>query len=240
MTKLTNAQNIQAYGDMPLDRIADFGDEGDATRRYLLNPAIFGLLGDVGGTSVLDAGCGQGYLARLLAGRGAKVIGVEPSQAFYAYAVERERNEQRGIEYLQADLSTWNPPRARFDTVIANMVFMDIPDWEPALHTCVSALKSGGSLIFSLLHPCFEEPGAAWKNKGYVAVREYFEERAVEQDYGFFIHRPLSTYLNAVSDAGCMIRRLVEPQLERAIAEQLDAERYHAVPGYIVIYATKA
>src|SRR5215471_2322279 len=96
---------------MPQELIEGFGDEGDMTHQYLLNPAIFALLGDVRGKTILDAGCGQGYLCRLLAKAGANVTGIEPSEAFYTYALHREQIEQLGIHYVQADLSTWAPPQ---------------------------------------------------------------------------------------------------------------------------------
>jgi hypothetical protein len=56
------------------------------------------------------------------------------------------------------------------------MVFMDIPDYESALKTCVAALLGQAGQMVSLLHPCFEEAASAWKEKGYVEVREYFRE----------------------------------------------------------------
>jgi 2-polyprenyl-3-methyl-5-hydroxy-6-metoxy-1,4-benzoquinol methylase len=240
VAELTNADIIKAYDDFPQQLIEWFGDEGDLTRQYLLNPALFALLGDVRDAAILDAGCGQGYLARLLAKRGACVTGIEPSDGFFSYALRREQHEQLGIDYLQADLSTWTPTLNTFDVVIANMVLMDIPDYELALANCVATLRAGGKLIFSILHPCFEEAGSLWKDKGYVAVRDYFEERAVKQTYGYFIHRPLSTYLNSVVRAGCIIQQVLEPQLDPAIAARHHAERYASVPGYLVIYATKA
>src|SRR5690349_16229375 len=106
MGDLTNADVITAYSEYPQDLIEGFGEEGDLTRQYLLNPAIFALLGDVRDKSILDAGCGQGYLCRLLARKGARVTGVEPSEAFSRYALRREESEQLGIRYVQADLST--------------------------------------------------------------------------------------------------------------------------------------
>jgi 2-polyprenyl-3-methyl-5-hydroxy-6-metoxy-1,4-benzoquinol methylase len=239
MPDLTNADVINAYADYPQDLIEGFGEEGDFTRKYLLNPTIFALLGDVRDKTILDAGCGQGYLCRLLARKGAKVTGVEPSDAFYHYALHREESEQVGIRYVQADLSTWLPPQNTFDFVIANMVLMDIPDYQAALKTCVAALSIGGGFIFSLLHPCFEEAGSVWKEKRYVSVRDYFEERSVKQTYGYFIHRPLSTYLNSIIEAGGMLQKIIEPQLEKTIAKSHDAERYWSVPGYLVVFATK-
>src|SRR5579871_4564556 len=93
----------------------DFGEEGDEPRRLLLNPAIFEMLGDVRGHRILDAGCGQGYLARMLARRGARVTGVEPAAGWYAIATERERAEPLGITYLQADLSAFSVADAGLD-----------------------------------------------------------------------------------------------------------------------------
>jgi 2-polyprenyl-3-methyl-5-hydroxy-6-metoxy-1,4-benzoquinol methylase len=119
MADLTNADVINAYANVPQHVIEGFGDEGDLTRQYLLNPALFELLGDVRDTPILDAGCGQGYLARLLARRGARVTGLEPSYGFCRYPVQREQTEQIGIQYVQVDLSTWGPPTSTFQTVIA-------------------------------------------------------------------------------------------------------------------------
>lgn len=240
MEQISNADAISSWGKASQESVESFSDEGDFTRKYLLNAVIFALLGDVKGKRILDAGCGQGYLSRLLAKRGAQVTGVEPAEAWYRYAQRQEAAEQLGITYQQADLSSWTSPSETFDYVIANMVFMDIPDFQPALHNCVQALKHRGELIFSLLHPCFEETGAAWKEKGYVEIRDYFQERAIKQNLGHFIHRPLSTYLNSILQEGCTIQNVIEPQLDEAIASQHNAERYWHVPGYIVISASKA
>lgn len=40
----------------------------------------------------------------MLAARGARVTGVEPAQALYGYATEKEAARPLGIRYVQADL----------------------------------------------------------------------------------------------------------------------------------------
>src|SRR5690349_11351644 len=97
---------------------ANFGEEGDFGRKHLLNPTIFALLGDVTGRRILDAGCGQGYLSRMLARRGAIVSGVEPAEGWFHYSLARETVEPLGITYLQRDLSALTGLEHRFDAVV--------------------------------------------------------------------------------------------------------------------------
>lgn len=237
---ITNQQAIAAWSTAPQGLPESFGDEGDFARQHLLNPALFSLLGDVAGKHILDAGCGQGYLCRLLARRGAIVTGVEPATQWYNYAVEREQQLPLGITYLQADLSLLQDMQDRFDCVVANMVFIDIPDYKAAMHNCIVALKSGGSFIFSLLHPCFEEPASQWVKKGYVEVREYLQEYTAPQNYAYLFHRPLSAYINLVIEEGCLLRKMIEPQLNADIVRQdALAERSLHVPQFVVIHAVR-
>jgi 2-polyprenyl-3-methyl-5-hydroxy-6-metoxy-1,4-benzoquinol methylase len=56
--------------------------------------------GDLRGRRVLDAGCGQGYFSRILADRGAEVVGGEPGQSLIAHAAEKEAQRGQGIRYL--------------------------------------------------------------------------------------------------------------------------------------------
>lgn len=96
------------------------------------------------GRRILDAGCGHGYLSRMLADRGGQLTGVEPAQPLYDYATEREAGQPRGICYVQADLCRLPELGDPFGAVVANMVFLDIPDWAEAMKACVRALAVGG------------------------------------------------------------------------------------------------
>lgn len=240
VTAITNAEALQHWAGYPRQLIEEFGEQGDFARQQLLNPALFRTLGDVAGKQILDAGCGQGYLCRLLARRGARVTGVEPTEPMIGYAAERERAEQLGIEYIQADLSSWSAGDERFDFAIANMVLMDIPDYERAILNCVRALKDGGSLIISIVHPCFEATDAEYIEQGQVAVREYFEEHSIRQQYGYRFHRTLSAYLNLIISSGCRIAELAEPRLDSSFeARDRRLGRNVHVPAFLIIHAVK-
>jgi 2-polyprenyl-3-methyl-5-hydroxy-6-metoxy-1,4-benzoquinol methylase len=240
VTRINNAEAISYWAGLPRELIERFGDEGDSGRQHLLNPAIFRMLGDIRGKRILDAGCGQGYLCRLLAKEGAHATGVEPAAPLIGYAIEREHSENLGIVYIQEDLSAFAFSNAHFDAVVANMVFMDIPDYQQAMRNCVRCLKDYGDLIFSLSHPCFEGTDSEYAENGHLEITEYFEEHSIKQTYGYRFHRPLSQYLNLSIQSGCCLKEIVEPQLDAAFAEQ---DRKYArnahVPAFIIIHAMK-
>ena len=239
MTKITNDENIQQWSSAPLSVLEDFGEQGDFARQHLLNPALFSLLGDVKDKKILDAGCGQGYLCRLLARKGAKVTGIEPAKDFIQYAIGREKKEKLGIDYIEKDLSEFADREESFDIVVSNMVFMDIPDYQTAIRNCILSLKMGGSFIFSISHPCFF-PDAEWDKNPVVEIKEYFDEYSEKQNFGYSFHRTLSSYVNFVIEEGCEIKKLVEPKLDEETARlKENYSRQVHVPSFLVVHAVK-
>ncbi|HEY0572513.1 MAG TPA: methyltransferase domain-containing protein [Pseudonocardia sp.] len=85
-TEWTSETLIQRWGAIPREALARMEPDGDFCSAMLLNPALPRMLGDVGGVRVLDAGCGHGYLSRMLADRGAEVVGVEPGESLFQLA----------------------------------------------------------------------------------------------------------------------------------------------------------
>lgn len=239
--RIKNNEVIKGWAKIPQEVIEKWGDSGDFSRKVLLNPAISQLLGEIKGKIILDAGCGEGYLSRLMAKRGAVVTGIEPADNLINFAQERERKEKLGIKFLQEDLSSWKPEPDFFDIIVSNMVFMDIPDYKLAIHNCIVSLKPGGKFIFSISHPCFFEEGSGeWLDKKYVVVKEYFKEFMVKPTYGYSFHRPLGTYLNYVIAEGCLIKKIIEPQLtEKEAHENPEYERDLHVPSFLVVLAIK-
>jgi 2-polyprenyl-3-methyl-5-hydroxy-6-metoxy-1,4-benzoquinol methylase len=221
------------------DHLDGFGDEGDWSHRHLLNPTLFALFGEVAGQRILDLGCGEGYLSRMLARRGALVTGVEPAERLYALCLEREAREPLGITYHQQDASALTLPAAAFDTVVMNMILQDIPDYQGAIRNAGAVVIPGGDVVISILHPCFEESASRWPDRNVVEIREYLAEFAQPQEvFALRYHRPLSTYINALLDEGLMLQRMVEPRLAPEIAARGNDRDAH-VPSFLVLHLQK-
>ncbi len=231
---ITNKLTIDSWSKFTDEDLAKFGDDGDAARRDLLDPTIFNLIEDVEGKTILDAGCGNGYLSRKLAHQGAIVTGIEPATSLFDYCLEKENQDMLGITYLQQDLSELSINK-EFDIVLLVNVLMDIPEYKTALKNCVSVLKPGGEIVISILHPAFPGFENDWSALGRVEISEYFEAKPVKQKYGYFFPRPLSTYINDLISMDCDIRKVVEPQL----SDSAEESRNKHVPQFLVIKATK-
>ena len=238
MRKPTNSEIIAAW-DTAADHLSEWSDEGDFARKYLLNPAIFELLGETRGLRVLDGGCGEGYLTRLIARRGAIVTGVEPASRLFNLCLQHEREKPLGITYLQQDICELRIPDSLFDGIVLNMTLMDIPDLERAITAAVGALSPGGRLVASILHPCFDEPMSLWPQRRRVEITEYFDEAIHPQTFAPSFHRPLSLYINLFIESGLTINRVIEPRLNDRDAATVNDRDAH-VPTFIVLGADKA
>ncbi|TCC61389.1 class I SAM-dependent methyltransferase [Kribbella pittospori] len=213
-------------------------EEGDFAKRHLVNPVLLRLLGDVRGRRVLDAGCGNGYFSRMLAERGAEVVGVEPSEAMVTFARDKERETGRSTRYVQADLTRLPDLGGAFDAVVCSMVLMAIPDWKPAMRACVEALRPGGLFVFALVHPAFENLWATWREHGEYRQDRYLEEYVVHGPAAPDFHRPLSAYLNELAALGCRLREIVEPGLDPSVAATTPGlTAYTRLPNFLIVSA---
>jgi SAM-dependent methyltransferase len=173
-----------------------------------------------GAPRVLDVGCGEGQVARLAVERGARVaVGVDPTVAQVAEAARRGG----GPSYGRASASELPFPEGSFDAVVACLVFEHIQDVDGAIAEVARVLDHGGRFLFFLNHPLLQTPGSGWIDdqvldppEQYWRIGPYLvEDETIEEvEQGVFIpfiHRPLSRYLNALTDAGLVLRRIEEP-----------------------------
>jgi 2-polyprenyl-3-methyl-5-hydroxy-6-metoxy-1,4-benzoquinol methylase len=177
-------------------------------------PRLLELLGPVQGARVLDAGCGLGYLARVLDSRGAVVTGIDLSPRLVELAVERENERPEGtatIDYRVADLSAGLPEgMGPFDAIASYLVLNDVDDYRGFASTLAGALVSGGRLVLALNNPY----GAVLRGH----VTDYFASGTVSPYRGLWAagirvyhrHRTLAEYLDAFLGTGLRLVKLAD------------------------------
>ena len=132
-------------------RLAPLYDAFDGPRDDL--PAYLGIADELGAHRVLDAGCGTGSLAILLAGTGRAVIGADPAAA--SLDVARSKDAASLVTWVHADAAGIPPVAADLVLMTGNVaqVFLADEDWARALRAIGAALRPRGHLVFETRRP---------------------------------------------------------------------------------------
>jgi ubiquinone/menaquinone biosynthesis C-methylase UbiE len=212
-------------------------------------PNVLELVGNFSGESICDLACGQGWMARELARRGAQVTGIDLAPRLLALARRYEEQEPLGIRYLQGDAQRAELlSDGSFTGCVCILALTNIPDLKRVFQTARRILKPGGWFVFAIPHPCFETPHAQWTTlphsehtiarvvTGYFDERQWFSSNpdGVRSRVGEH-HRMLSTYLNTLSAAGFALERAIEPLPSDRQAERVPGNR--EVPTLLLIRA---
>jgi 2-polyprenyl-6-hydroxyphenyl methylase/3-demethylubiquinone-9 3-methyltransferase len=109
------------------------------------NPWIAEILGAAPRT-VLDVGCGGGFLANYLAARGHRVTGIDTSAE--ALEVARRYDRTHGVDYRVGDACALDFPDASFDVVCAMDLIEHVTEPERLVAEAGRVLRPGGLFFF--------------------------------------------------------------------------------------------
>ena len=197
----------------------------DMYRLHLNTPVALGLMGDLLWKRVLDLGCGEGFHSRIMTKKGAKVIGLEPSDLI-EYALATEDKLSQGIQYYRGRAEALHEfAIGPFDLVVANMVLHNICNIEEAIRGVAGVMHKGGLFVFSILHPMSNCAGSKWRWNGKPVPDDpqpdYFNRRPIEVTWEMeglirpmttlVFHRPLSDYFELLEKTGFTIEKVIEP-----------------------------
>ncbi|MBL6618888.1 MAG: class I SAM-dependent methyltransferase [Flavobacteriales bacterium] len=186
---------------------------------YSARPRVLELCGDVQGQTILDLGCGEGYVGRELAKRGASAIsGYDVSAGMIAGAQKSALAlGLKHLTYAVSDLrkAGFGDPSQPVDLVIAVFLFnyMDAAAMERILNRVRQVLKPGGRFIFTVPHPLLpyikpaEKPFYMRPEGGYLSsVDVPFPGRIWRRDGESVevqaVHKTFTTYFNSLNAAG--------------------------------------
>ena len=213
-------------------------------------PALFSLLPDLTGKTILDLGCGFGEHCKEFVNKGAaKVVGIDISTKMLEIA--KKENSDPKITYLNMPMEDIDEISDKFDLVISSLALHYIEDFDGVVKRINNRLNPGGYFIFSQEHPlntCYTG-GSRWTvdengEKIHANISNYCIEK--ENESSWFVdnvkkyHRMFSTVINTLTENGFMIEKVVEPFPDEEILEKYPdySDNLHK-PDFLIIKSLK-
>jgi 2-polyprenyl-3-methyl-5-hydroxy-6-metoxy-1,4-benzoquinol methylase len=156
--------------------------------------------------TVLDLGCGEGWLVRALAGHGIAGTGVDAVAALVEQAQQAGGGAFRVLSY---EAIAEGALAARADVVVANFSLLGGPAVERVLRQVPALLEPGGALVVQTLHPvaaCGDLPyEEGWRDGTWAGFGEEFTNPAP------WYFRTVGGWLALLGRAGMRVVELREP-----------------------------
>jgi 2-isopropylmalate synthase len=214
---------------------------------------VVDLLDPLVGEKILDIGCGEGTLAMEIEKRGAKVIGVDMSQAMVDFS------NDKGVETYVGSVTDL-PYLGQFDGVFSNAVLHWVKDARPAIQNIARTLKSSGRFVcefggegnvFHLVsameevfvnHPEFGEFDNPWYFPSVEEYRALLESEGFRVEYIEIIPRPtpmddIANWLDIFANG--VTSHLNEEQyavFKKEVTEILKEKIYSKKEGWVLDY----
>lgn len=220
---------------------------------FTARPPVLDLCEPVAGRAVLDLGCGEGYCSRILAERGAQVLGIDISERMIDLARQAEQARPLGITYATGDATRVACADAQFDLVLAMFLFnyLDVEGTRTTMTQIHRMLKPGGHFVFAVPHPAYafmREPVRPFyfdvAGAGYFSARDVRHPGKIWRRDGValdvqMVHKTFEDYFEALRGAGFTRLPVVrELKADRGMLE-LDPEFFSPLMDFPLHVALK-
>ncbi|NML40669.1 class I SAM-dependent methyltransferase [Chitinophaga sp. G-6-1-13] len=184
-------------------------DHGEIESRMLVtNEAIVRTVTSYPLVSVLDIGCGEGWLTRALHNKGLKAAGVDTVAALIDNAREKGGGSYAVASFQDIATGTYTVDK-KFDAAVINFALLDQADTEALLKNIRRVVADNGLVFIQTLHPLViagQEPYiSGWKEGSWNGMK-----RAFVQPYPWYF-RTLEDWTRLFADAGLAVKQLGEP-----------------------------
>lgn len=212
---------------------------------FLPSEEKMNLLGDLTEKRVLEICCGNGRSLEYASKRGAAELwGLDISENQIAQAKKYLSAKKTKVNFLCSPMENeCGIPTDYFDVVYSVFGIGWTTDLKTTFKLIHSYLKDGGSFIFSWSHPIHK--CVSVENEKLVFNNSYFDEEWYRAEMGdssiMLSNRMMSTYINALTDNGFVIEKLIEEtDKEKARSANSDfGKKTLILPTAFVIKAMK-
>jgi 2-polyprenyl-3-methyl-5-hydroxy-6-metoxy-1,4-benzoquinol methylase len=176
------------------------------SRRLVTDRAILDVIHEHAPRTLLDLGCGEGWLIRALGGTGMRLIGVDVVPELIDRA-----NHAGGGEFHVASYESIAAGDFRFtaDVVVCNFSLLGKESVEATCAAVRALLTPGGVLIVQTLHPLVACGDLPYRDGWRAGSWQGFNNQFCDPPPWYF--RTLSGWISLFRDAGLCLQSLREP-----------------------------
>jgi ubiquinone/menaquinone biosynthesis C-methylase UbiE len=200
------------------DAIAALRDEQvssgkDHSANFVLAPAILSQIPKA--SSLVDIGCGTGWLTARASQHVEATVGIDPSCKSIVLA--RLRHGGPGISYCAESVEAYSCKTKRFEVAISNMAVSSAPNLKAFLAASRRILKRRALFVFTIPHPCFwplywgyaSLPRFDYK-KSFAVEGEFKIQKEASKFLTTHFHHPLDKYVSELTNASFSIESIHE------------------------------
>lgn len=206
MKPLSDQQIIDSWKKNVQPWVAAVREGKIESRLLVTNQAIIDAVLAASPGSVLDVGCGEGWLVRELEGAGINALGVDVVPELIEYARKQGGGRFRSLafEALSGDVL-----QERFDVIVCNFSLLGNESVTRFFQQAPSLLNEGGSLIVQTIHPvagCGDgEYEDGWREGSWAGFSDKFRDPAP------WYFRTMHTWETLFLNHGFSLSEILEP-----------------------------
>lgn len=218
--------------------IADLGEQGDWSRRHVLDPFLIPYFESLPRGVVLDVGCGEGRFVRVLSGMGYLAAGLDPTEALLGHALSLDPTG-RYVRGVAEELPFGD---GSFDFVLTYLSLIDIERYKEAISEMARVLVPSGRLIVAHINDFITACTDGWLKdedgrKRHFRLDSYMDERGEWVAWrGIRIvnfHRTQASMMQAFLSAGLRLTGYWQPAPVDVSEEEL--LNYRRAPWFCVM-----
>jgi 2-polyprenyl-3-methyl-5-hydroxy-6-metoxy-1,4-benzoquinol methylase len=204
--KFSDEEVISAWQDNAVAWTESVREKKIESRRLVTDAAIVDAVMSRQPQTVLDIGCGEGWLARALTEKGVRCVGVDVVPDLIEKARAFGGGDFRVASYesmIEGSLD------AKFDVAVANFSLIGSEAVDALIAKVPSMLNAGGALIIQTPHPVIAGGDLpyrdGWREGSWAGCGDNFSKAAP------WYFRTVETWVKLLSDSGLHLAELREP-----------------------------
>ncbi len=206
MNKLNDLQIIKSWKNNVKPWVEAIEQAQIPSRVEVTNQAIIDVVVACSPKTVMDVGCGEGWLTRALAHKGIDVLGVDVVPELLEAAKTKGGGRFKTIKY--EDFST-KVPGEKFDVIVCNFSLLGKESVEHIFKEAHNIINDGGAFIVQTIHPvvaCADEPYQdGWRAGSWAGFSEKFTDPAP------WYLRTMQSWGALFTANGLVLEKVIEP-----------------------------